>query len=307
MTPSMENTDQLLEWHPGPSDAATTNVVAALAWGARRAWRSKLLLGYLWLFYFLLVEGAGGAILAALRTPTSWLTTARALATEVVAGSLFSAPSVDAGYRAVLIESVVRPLWSPSAYFVLFFGVIAGAVIAYLHAPRPAPLLTQLGASCGAYVGRFVRLMLIATSAFWLLTVLASSRFDAGLAGASAWVGVGLLQAGTAFFVVVIDYARVRTVARDSRSMLIEVARSLTFVVRNLPRVVALEILFAALAGVAGAVVLTAAVLWRGLLPAGLVVFVAEQAYVIALLWVRLTAWGAILALYQGITLKRLS
>lgn len=306
MTPSTENTDQLLEWHPGPADAATTNALTAMAWGARRAWKSKLLLGYLWFSYLLLVEGVGGALLAALGASTSWSTVARALAAESAAGSLFSAQAVDAGYRTLLIEALARPLWSTSTYFVLFFGVIAGGSIAYLHAPRPAPLLAQLGASCGIYLGRFVRLILIGASIFWLI-IAASTPFASRPSGSSVWVSVVLFQTAIAFWAAVVDWARVRTVARDSRSMLIEVARSLTFVVRNLPRVVALEILFAALAGVAGAVVLTAAVLWRGLLPAGLVVFVAEQAYVIALLWVRLTAWGAILALYQGITLKRLS
>ena len=307
MTPSTENTDQLLEWHPGPTDAATTNVLAALAWGARRAWKSKLLLGYLWLFYFLLVEGAGSVVLAALRASTSWSTTARSLAAESVAGSLFSAPTLDAGYRTILVESVARPLWSPSAYFVLFFGVIAGGSIAYLHAPRPAPLLAQLGASCGIYLGRFVRLILIAASIFWLLTVSAAALFGSGTAGSSVWVRGVLIQITIAFWAAVVDYTRVRTVARDSRSMLMETLRSLGFVVRNLPRILSLEILFVALAFVTGAVVLTAAGALRGLLPAGEVAFVAEQVYVIALLWVRLTVWGAMLALYQGISLERLS
>ncbi len=307
MTPSTENTDRLLEWHPGPPDAATTNVFAALAWGARRAWNSKLLLGYLWLFYFLLVEGAGSAILAALRASTNWSTTARSVAAESVAGSLFSAQTIDAGYSTILIESVARPLWSPSAYFVLFFGVIAGGSIAYLHAPRPAPLLAQLGASCGNYLGRFVRLILIAASIFWLLTVIASALFDSGTVGSSVWVRLVLFQLTIAFWATVVDYARVRTVARDSRSMLIETVRSLGFVVRNLARILPLEILFVALAFVAGAVVLTAAGALRGLLPVGAVAFVAEQVYVMALLCVRLTVWGAMLALYQGISLERLS
>ena len=307
MTPSTENTDQLLEWHPGPADAATTSVLAALAWGARRAWKSKLLLGYLWLFYFLLVEGAGSAILSALRAWSSWSMTARSLPAESIVGSLFSAQTVDAGYRTILIESVTRPLWSPSAYFVLFFGVIAGGCIAYLHAPRPAPLLAQLGASCGSYLGRFVRLILIAASISWLLTVIASALFVPGTAGSSVWVRVVLFQMTIALWAAVLDYARVRTVARDSRSMLLETLRSLGFVVRNLPRILPLEILFAALAFVTGAVVLAAAGALRGLLPAEEVAFVAEQVYVIALLWVRLTVWGAMLALYQGITLERLS
>ncbi len=306
MTPSTENTDQLLEWHPGPADAATTNALTAMAWGARRAWKSKLLLGYLWFSYLLLVEGVGGAILAALGASTSWSTVARALAAESAAGSLFSAQAVDAGYRTLLIEALARPLWSTSTYFVLFFGVIAGGSIAYLHAPRPAPLLAQLGASCGIYLGRFVRLILIGASIFWLI-IAASTPFASRPSGSSVWVSVVLFQTAIAFWAAVVDWARVRTVARDSRSMLIETLRSLGFVLRNLSRILPLEILFVALAFVTGAAVLTAVKALHGLLPAQELAFVAEQVYVIALLYVRLTMWGAMLALYQGISLERLS
>ena len=307
MTPSTENTDRLLEWHPGPADAATTNVFTALAWGARRAWKSKLLLGYLWFSYLVLVEGAGRAILAALGASTSWSTAARSLAAKSAAGSVFSAQAVDAGYRTLLIEAALaRPLWSTSTYFVLFFGVIAGGSIAYLHAPRPAPLLAQLGASCGIYLGRFVRLILIGASIFWLL-IAASAPFASPPSGSSVWVSVVLFQIAIAFWAAVVDWARVRTVARDSRSMLIETLRSLGFVLRNLSRILPLEILFAALAFVTGAAVLTAVRTLDGLLPAEELAFVAEQVYVIALLYVRLTMWGAMLVLYQGISLERLS
>jgi hypothetical protein len=42
-------------------------------------------------------------------------------------------------------------------------------------------------------------------------------------------------------------------------------------------------------------------------LPSNEVAYVADQVYVIALLWVRLTAWGAMMAIYKGATLERLT
>ena len=307
MTSRTDNTDPLLEWQPGSTDAATTNVLSALVWGARRASGSKLLIGYLWLFYFLLVEGAGSAILATLRASTSWSATAQSLVAGSAQGSLFSAQTIAAGYRAVLIESLARPLWSPTVYFVLFFGAIAGGVIAYLHAPRQAPLLAQLGANCGNYLGRFVRLILIGAVIFSLLMVAGSALLGSSATASAFWVRVVLFQIAITLSAAVIDYARVRTVARDSRSMVLETGRSLRFVLRNLLRVLPLELLLVALAFVSGMVVLLLSAALRGILPPQQVTFAAEQIYVIALLWVRLTGWGAMLALYQGITLERLS
>lgn len=302
MTPSTETTDQLLAWHPGPSEAASTNILSALLLGARQAWNSKLLIGYLWLFYFLIVEGAGNTLLG-------WLggSTTVPLTGQTGAGSLFAVQPIDSGYLVIILNSIARPLWSPSAYFVLFFGVISGGAIAYVHAPRPASVLAQISANCGVYLGRFVRLLVIAAAIFWFFTMLYSNLSHPDVTGLSGRVFEAVFQTIIVFWAVVIDYARVRTVARDSRSMFMETLRSFHFVIRNLVRTLPLEFLLVILTVALGAVVHAGATAIGSLLPSNEVAYVADQVYVIALLWVRLTAWGAMMAIYKGATLERLT
>ena len=71
MAPSPEQIDGLLEWHPGDVEAARAEPFGALLWGARRAWDSKLLIFWLWLAHALLLQGAAGSLLGAVRDGSS--------------------------------------------------------------------------------------------------------------------------------------------------------------------------------------------------------------------------------------------
>lgn len=310
MTPSLESIDRLHEWQPGSPDAAATNVIAAIIWGARRAWGSKILIAYLWAFYVLI-----HARIAVIKAVNALLEILGIAASEpILAGEfnvlLSSAQSLDTSYLGMILNSVARPLWSPNGYFFLFFGIIAGGAIAYLHAPRPASFLAQIGGNCGAYLGRFVRLILIAATLSWLISTLALilapfiSRLVPGYSRGRYELVVQFVIVGCA---VVIDYARVRTVLRDSRSMLMESLRSLRFVVRNLAWVVPLEILFFSFAALLGVAIFETANVLRSQSSFEYITFVGEQFYVLALIWLRLAAWGSMMALYQGATLKRLA
>lgn len=311
MTPNPEHIDQLLEWQPGPSQAATTNVLAALAWGARRASRSKLLIVYLWLFYVLLVDGAGSALLDVLRTSATLGDAVQEVIRHASVGTIFDGRDLGvlgATYRAVVFESIARQLWLPTAYFIAFYGLLAGTIISYLHAPRPAPLLAQLGAACGTYLGRMTRLLVIAaltsSAMVWAAT---NIPFADPSTGAILWVQISAFVATMWLLAAILDYARVRTVARDSRSMVLETARSTRFFLRNLPRTLALELLLLLLAA-SGAVLALAVAAALGLVfSTRTTTWVAEQVLVVAFLGVRLTAWGAMLALYQGIAQQRLA
>jgi len=307
MAPSTEHIDQLLEWQPGPSEAAATNVFAALAWGARRASQSKLLIVNLWLFYVLTAGGAGGAILDALRTSATLGDAALEVIRQVPAAAAFSGGVGSVTYRAVVFESTARQLWVPTAFFIAFYGLIAGGIISYLHAPRPAPLLAQLGAACGTYVGRFARLLAIAAAAFWVMLQGAEVIFSDGVAGSAVWLQLIAFLVTVWLLAAMLDYARVRTVARDSRSMLLETARSARFFLRNLPRTLALEGLFIVLAALSGVLALALATALGWFFSPRTTALIAQQALVLALLWVRLAAWGAMLALYQGIARQRLA
>lgn len=307
MAPSTEPLDDLLAWHPGAPEAATTSVPAALAWGARRAAGAKLLIVLLWLAYVLLVLGGDGALLGALRTPAALPDAAQAIIDNATAAGATAPVSATALYRIVVLESFTRQPWVPSGFFLLLYGVLAGGAISYLHAPRPAPLLAQLGATAGAFTGRFLRLLLAAATAIWLL--MRGARFlPAGNTGETAQaLQLGLLLAALMALAAIFDYARVRTVARDSRSMVLELARSARFFVRHLPRTLALEIALLLLTVAVGTLVLGVRALLAAAFEPRTATFLASQITVVGLLWVRLTAWGAMLALYQGIALERLS
>ena len=307
MAPSNEPIDDLLEWHPGTPEAATTNVLRALAWGARRAAGAKLLIFFLWLAYALVAAGGGTALLDAARTRATLGDAVAWVIENTTAGRPPAGSPARAAYRALLLDSLTRQPWVPTGYFVLFYGLLAGGAIAHLHAPRPAPLLAQLGATSGTYAGRFARLLAVAWATTTLLLA-AGSLLPLGEGGtASAATQVALLVASLAVVAAIIDYARVRTVARDSRSMVLELARSARFFVRNLPRTLALELLLLAVSAAIGLLAFAAGAALATVTSARTAAFVAAQLLVLGLLWQRLAAWGAMLALYQGLALRRLS
>ena len=302
MAPSMGNSDRLFEWQPGPSDAAAPNVIAATIWGARRAWHSKTLIAYLWALYVVIVKGAGTALQGTLGSATS-----QSIPVGELNVSLFSAQSLDISYLGMVLNSITRPLWIPNGHFFLFFGMIAGGAIAYLHSPRQAPVLAQIGGNCGAYIGRFIRLALIAAALSWFIPTLGPVSIRRFVPAFSVGLYELIVQYLIVVCAVVIDYARVRTVLRDSRSMLMETVRSLKFVVRNLAWILQLEVLFFSFAALLGAAILVASNVLHNQASLHYIGFATEQVYVIALIWLRLAAWGSMMALYQGVTLKRLA
>jgi len=307
MSSSTEQIDDLLEWRPGPPEAATTSVFGALAWGIRRAWASKLLVAYLWLFYFLFVERAATLFLQTLRATSSWADGARLVLESTAARSVFAGPGAETGYRSVLMVWFEWTVWSPEAYFIVFHGVLAGGIIAYLHAPRPAPLLAQLGANCGVYLGRFLRLLAVAAFLWWGLREVAGRIFAGDAIGDRLWLQLIAVQLGVAVLAMTLDYTRVRTVARDSRSMVIETWRSIRFVFGNLPRTFGLHLLLVGLAVLSGAALFGIGAALRATLPPSVAALVAEQLFVAGMLWVRLAMWGAELSLYQGLTAASLA
>ena len=302
MTPSMGNSDRLHVWQPGPSDAAAANVIAAAIWGGRRAWHSKALIAYLWAFYVVIVKGAGNAL-----QETFWGRPSQPIQGGEFSVWFSSAQSLDIAYFGMVLNSITRPLWIADGYFFLFFGVIAGGAIAYLHAPRQATALAQIGGNCGAYLGRFTRLALVAVALLWLIPTLGSVSIRRFVPASSEALYELIVQYLIVVCAVVIDYARIRTVLRDSRSMLMETFRSLKFVVRNLAWILQLEVLFFSFAALLSVAMLVASNVLHSQAPLDYIGFATEQVYVIALIWLRLTAWGAMIALYQGATLKRMA
>ena len=147
--------DDLIQWEPGPPQAACASPLGALSWGTRRAWHSKVLIFWLWLLQFVLVSQA----LRSLLPPTSFWPVGASepfawVAVLDTSSRLWNLGNAFQGTMAGLIE---RPLWSPNVYFILFYGVLAGGAIAYLHAPgrlpfwpsSAPPAACMSGVSCG--------------------------------------------------------------------------------------------------------------------------------------------------------------
>lgn len=331
MAPSTRHIDDLLEWAPGPSAAASVGVIQAFTWGARRAAQSKWLLVLLWIGYLLVAAGGAGTIDVIREAPRSSTELRDAFARlleiagnagafgspttatgGIVPGSLRGAagggapaamPLADTAWQALLTGSSVRRLFVATPWFVLFYGLLAGGVVNWLRAPRPAPLLAQLGAACGWYAGRFVRLVLLAAIASALLTW----GFGAALAASDPGARpLALLVLCSMLPAAIVDYARVRSVVRDSRSMVLELVRTARFFVRGLPRILLLELLILAFGATVSLLASGIAAAAARLLSAPVGAAIGTQFLIVALLWLRLAAWGAMLSLHQGMTLQRL-
>ncbi len=296
--------DDLIEWEPGPPQAACNNPLGALSWGARRAWRSKVLIFWMWLLQFVLASQA----LRSLLPPAGFWSVGAGepLAWAAVLDTSSRLWSLSSTLHATMAGSLERPLWSPDAYFILFYGVLAGGAIAYLHAPRKAPFLAQFGAASGLYAGRFLRLLVVGAVGLWLLLGLVG-LLAPGARVRGGWLGIVALEVGVSVLALTIDYARVRTVARNSRSTLIEMLRSLRFVFRYLPRILLLQLLLfvVGLLVAVGALMLARGLEATGAGAAG--TFAAGQAYVVGRIWLRVAMWGAMLSLYQGLISDKLA
>ena len=307
MAVGTEHTDPLIAWQPGAVDAARTSPFGALAQGFRCLGSSKPVVLWLWGLHLAIVDGGLAVFLLWLRGVVASSGTWLRLVESTPSALLIDAPVLTAWFRAVAVESAARPLFRPSLFFLLLYAVLAGGVIAYLHAPRPAPLLAQLGGQSGRYLGRFTRLLAIAAIVFWTLAALMARLLPANGDGPPNAVAVGIAAAVLVACATIIDYARVRCVARDSRSMILETLHSARFCVRNLPRILALEVALGLTVGAAVAVAVALHYGLQGALAPSSAGFVSRQVLVLGLLSLRVVAWGAMLSLYQGITLQRLS
>ncbi|MBI3493387.1 MAG: hypothetical protein HY047_16645 [Acidobacteria bacterium] len=228
-------------------------------------------------------------------------------------------PSVI-GFGAVLdnlsafLDNTTRPaviVGAASAYVVLWIFVAGGLIDRY--ARDRATRSHGFFAASGVFFFRFLQLAVVQWIVYALLFgVLHPWLFDrvyprvihevsvertAFVARALLYVAFGALVAGGT---VVFDYAKVRAVVEDRRSMLSAIAGALRFIARNLAAAVLLFLTnFAAFLVVVG---LYAAVA-PGAGGAGLsmwMAFAIGQLYVIARLWVKLTCWASQTALFQS-------
>jgi len=224
------------------------------------------------------------------------------------------------GFGAVLdnlsafLDNTTRPaviVGVAAAYIVLWIFVAGGIIDRY--ARDRATRAQGFFASSGVFFFRFLRLAVVQWFVYALLFGLVHPRlFDrlypqitrdltvertAFLVRVGFYLAFGLLvAAGTTIF----DYAKVRAVVEDRRSMLGALAAALRFIGHNVGAAVVLFLAnFTLFSAVVGLYALAApgagrsgATMWIG--------FAMSQLYILARLWVKLTFWASETALFQG-------
>jgi hypothetical protein len=215
---------------------------------------------------------------------------------------------------SALLDKQARPasiLWLGAAYLLLWL-YLAGGVIDRYARNRPTRSY-EFFTACGVYFVRFLRLApLIAATYFVLFAYVHPFLFN----GIYAALTRDVTAERTAFFYrvslyvifgallvfanVTFDYAKVRAVVEDRRSMIGATIASLRFIRRNFSTVagvyftnglifLAVLLLYAIVApGVGG----TALRIWLG--------FAIGQIYLLARLWVRLVFFASETSLFQG-------
>ena len=224
------------------------------------------------------------------------------------------------GFGAVLdnssgfIDHTPRPVvivGAASVYIVLWIFVAGGIIDRY--ARDRATRAYGFFASAGELFFRFLRLAAVQWIVYgvlfgalhpWLFDTLyprvtheVTVERTAFLIRAGLYLVFGVLVAACT---VVFDYAKVRAVVEDRRSMLSAINAAVGFIGRNAGAAVALFLLNAGVFVVALALyALVAAGAGRAGLSMWLGVAVG-QAYVLARLWIKLTFWASETALFQG-------
>jgi hypothetical protein len=204
---------------------------------------------------------------------------------------------------AILIAgAVMLTLWT----------FLAGGLIDRYARGRPTRTHGFFAVS-GVFFGRFLRLAVVAAAAYglvlgtlhsWLFEVAypALTR-DSETERVAFSMRVGL-YAVFAFVLgavnVVFDYAKVRAVIEDRRSMLSALVAAVRFIARNRGTVVTVYLLNAGL----GVLVLAAYALVAPGVGAGgwstLIALVIGQLYIVARIWTKLVFWASEAALFQG-------
>jgi hypothetical protein len=215
---------------------------------------------------------------------------------------------------SAFLDNVQRPvvIVGAASIYVLLWIFVAGGIIDRYARDRPTRAPGFFGAA-GVFFFRFLRLAvvqgLVYAAVFRSLHPLLFDRLyprlihevnverTAFAIRLLLYVVFGMVVAAC---VTVFDYAKVRAVVEDRRSMASAVAAALRFVRRNLSAVATLFLinfgLFVAVVGVYAFVVPamrgTGAPMWMA--------FLIGQMYLVARLWVKLVFWASETALFQS-------
>jgi hypothetical protein len=149
---------------------------------------------------------------------TSTIQTSLAQVTAAWAGDQHESSSSEAGaaLHAILGVGVTLP-----AAYVLFWALLAGGILDRLARGRPVGT-AQFFAACGVYLTRFARLGVVIGAAYAMTFLLLRPR--------SGMVPFLAFLATLALVGLIADFAKVRAVVEDRRSMIGALAAALRFI-----------------------------------------------------------------------------
>jgi len=202
--------------------------------------------------------------------------------------------------------------------YVLLNVLFAGGILGVFHSPEEKFTIKRFFSFGGTYFNRFFRLFIISWVFYGILyfIVVPNAYKIVNRLGETAFservpMVVGLIFAIVMFFLIflvnmIFDYAKIRTVVGDGRSMLKETGRSIGFVFRNFGRTMGLYyfigllgIVFMVIYGAVEPLILQTTPLLV------LLAFVWQQVYMLGRIWVRLTFFSSQLNLFLGLQAKK--
>jgi hypothetical protein len=198
-----------------------------------------------------------------------------------------------------------------AALLLVLWIFLAGGILDRYARMRPVSSYGFFSA-CGVFFFRFLRLALFAGLAYWLLFgLLHGWLFDdlyqqltsdvtversAFVLRVSFYLVFGALLAAVN---LLFDYAKVRAVVEDRRSMVFALAAAARFLLRHARAAIPLYLVNLSLAGL---VIVAYALVAPGAGSAGVgmwMAFAIGQLYVLGRLWAKLTGWASAAALFQ--------
>jgi hypothetical protein len=214
-------------------------------------------------------------------------------------------------FRTFLRDGTVPVgLAAVTATALLVWTFLLGGILDRYARRRPTRAQAFFGAS-GVFFFRFLRLAVIAAAGYYVLFVLVPARifpwYDRRTIGDVAAAPASLLllplQAAflvlTAFWSAVVDYARIRAVVEDRRSMLGAFLAGWRFIARHPLKAGGLYLLNAAAFGVLLGLAAYAAPVTAGARAAGLGAFAAANVYLLARVALKLAFFASQTAFFQ--------
>jgi hypothetical protein len=210
---------------------------------------------------------------------------------------------------AVDREALDPGLAAAAAAYVALWVCLSGGILDRLARGRPVRTAAFF-AACGTFAVRFVRLALVVGAVYWAIvrwlhpylfsTLYGRLTRDLTSETDAMWIragGYAVFLGALALVSVVADFAKIRAVVEDRRSMLGALGASVRFIRRRPMRVASLYVLNVAVFG-------SVLALWMAAAPGAAVApwqaFLLAELYLLARIWAKLAFLASEVAFFQG-------